>query len=43
MRRTGEELQKKDSSSLLEKLKQKILECYGIEEKAFQTLNDIIK
>ncbi len=41
MRRTGEELQKKDSSSLLEKLKQKILECYGIEKKAFQILSKL--
>ncbi|MEW6103791.1 MAG: hypothetical protein AB1630_08290 [bacterium] len=31
-----EELEKEDIASLLENLRQKILECYEIERKAFQ-------
>ena len=38
-----EDLKKKDLKPLLANLQQKILNCYEIEEKAFQTLNDIVK
>lgn len=40
---TIEDLQKKDLTSLLEELKQKILGCHQIEEKAFKILSNMVK
>lgn len=39
----AENLQKNDIAPLLKNLREKILECYEIEKKAFHTLNEIIK
>jgi len=43
MKKAAEDLQKMNLSSLLADLQQKILECYQIEKKAFQTLSNAIK
>jgi hypothetical protein len=43
VKKAEEDLKKKDLKPLLANLQQKILNCYEIEEKAFQTLNDIVK
>ncbi len=43
MYEASEELLKKDATSLLADLRQKILDVYRIEEEAFQTLSDVVK
>jgi len=43
VKKAEEDLKKKDLTLLLTNLQQKILNCYELEEKAFKTLNDIIK
>ena len=41
MNKTSEELLVKDTASLLADLKQKIMQVYQLEEKAFQALSDV--
>jgi hypothetical protein len=43
MKEAAEELGKKDVEPLLMNLQQKIVECYEVEEKAFRTLDSIIR
>ena len=43
MKKAGDDLLKKNLTALLNNLQQKILECYEIEKKTFQTLSSIIK
>lgn len=41
MKKAGDVLQEKDTTGLLENLRQKIIDCYQIEAAAFQRLNEI--
>ena len=43
MKKAVKELRENDAAPLFENLRQKILDCIGIEENAFQALNDVIK
>ena len=43
MKKAAEELQIENLEPLLKGLQQKILDCYEIEKKAFERLNDVVK
>lgn len=43
MKKAVDELQERDATSLLEGIKQKIIECCQIEERAFRRLNEVVK